>query len=135
MIKPISAESFQRTFETLITPNLHIAAKSKRILLISGGNQGKLAQYQRIHEQGIKIIVLDAPDHWAKVCVETGLIEAFIPVDLSERESLFDEVLDAIVDSGLFFDEVLTFSDAAAALAARLAYTMGLSDSFGIVLH
>jgi len=127
----ISPNSIERLPNPIISP-LRSATRSKRVLLVSGGSQGKLAEYRRIHEQGVKIVVLDAPNHWAKICRQTGLVEAFIEIDLTERETLFDEIIDALMNSGLLFDEVIAFFDSAEPLAARLAYAMGLSDDFDV---
>ena len=126
MISPNSIEGYA----TSITPLPRRTMQRKRILVVSGGSRAKLAEYRQIHQQGSKIVVLDAPDHWAKIFMQTGLVEAFIEFDLTERESLFDEMINALTNSGLLFDEVITFSDSASPLASRLAYAMGLSDDF-----
>jgi hypothetical protein len=132
MLSQIIVEDSETPFESSFAPDPRLSAGCKRVLVISGGNQGKLAQYRQIYEQGIRIVVLDAPDHWSKACLKTGLVEAFIEVDLTERASLFDDVIAALMDSGLLFDEVIAFSDSAAGLTARLAYAMGLSDHFDV---
>lgn len=100
--------------------------RGRRILIVMGFYEGKLSMYQRARELGVKLVMLDGPDHWTKEYVDTGLFESFIEVDLNEDQSRLERVLSAIRASGLHFDGVATFCEFATTLTAQIAAALHL---------
>jgi biotin carboxylase len=100
--------------------------RDRRILIVTGLYEGKLPIYQRAHELGIKLVMLDGPDHWSKKYVASGLFESFIEVDWKDTDTYLDRALDAIRESGLTFDGVATFNEFATVLTAQIAHALGL---------
>jgi hypothetical protein len=41
-------------------------------------------------------VIMDGPDSWSKQLVEEGVIEKFVPIDFSDDDKVFDNVLEAI---------------------------------------
>ena len=108
MTRQMVWREYSYPFDRAIAARRRCPRDGKRILFVAGGHPEHLPDYQRFQQQGRKMVMLDCPDHWAKSCVDSGLFETFIGVNLDERESLFDEIL-----------------------AARLGYAMGLANDFG----
>merc|ERR1719262_1496169 len=53
------------------------------MIFICAGLQGKRFIFERAASLGVKCIVVDLPDSWSRVLVNEGIIEQFIPVDMS----------------------------------------------------
>ncbi|OLP91011.1 Carnosine synthase 1 [Symbiodinium microadriaticum] len=81
---------------------------------------------------GVKAVIIDTPDSWAKSLVEEQVIAKFIPVDMGmDAESVFNSALAAIKE--LSADEatgpadgICTFWELSVSMASRLAEATGL---------
>lgn len=99
------------------------------IVFITAGYSGKRFIFERAKELGVRSVVVDGPDSWSKGMAEEGLIERFIGLDMSDSETVFDRALEAIQkvkkDLGEL-DGVVSFSEMAMPMVARLAEKLGL---------
>ncbi|OLQ03326.1 Carnosine synthase 1 [Symbiodinium microadriaticum] len=82
---------------------------------------------------GVKAVIIDTPDSWAKSLVEEQVIAKFIPLDIMgmDAESVFNSALAAIKE--LSADEatgpangICTFSELCVSMVSRLAEATGL---------
>ena len=102
------------------------------IVFISAGYPGKEFIYRKAANMGVKAVIIDTPDSWAKSLVEEQVIAKFIPVDMGmDAESVFNSALAAIKE--LSADEatgpadgICTFSELSVSMASRLAEATGL---------
>jgi biotin carboxylase len=100
--------------------------RGKRFLIVNGGYEGKRTLYERARSLGVSMVMLDGPGHWTQGTLAEGLFDDYIEVDLYPQHSLADRALAAVRATGITFDGVATFWDAAGPLTAILAQHMGL---------
>jgi carnosine synthase len=106
--------------------------KGSTIVFISAGLSGKRFILERAAELGVKSVVLDHPDSWARHLVAEGLIAKFLPVDMTQSsEEVFQQALAHIKDLGGdgltgAIDGVTSFIELSVPLVARLCEALGL---------
>lgn len=100
------------------------------VVFITAGYSGKRFIFERAKELGVRSIVVDGPDSWARDMEKLGTIERFLPLDMSESETVLERCLEAIKEArtslGGELDGVVSFSEMAQPLVARLAEKLGL---------
>jgi carnosine synthase len=107
-------------------------AYGSTVVLISAGMPEKRFIYDRAAEMGIKSVVLDHHDSWAKSLVQDGVIAKFLPVDMSQpSEQIFAEaasLIQQLGEDGLTgsVDAICTFIELSVPLVSRLSETFGL---------
>ncbi|CAE7824249.1 CARNS1 [Symbiodinium sp. CCMP2456] len=102
------------------------------IVFVSAGLPRKKFIFRKAAKMGVKAVIIDTPDSWAKSLVEEQVIAKFIPVDMGmDAESVFNSALAAIKE--LSADEatgpadgICTFCELGVPMAARLAEATGL---------
>lgn len=103
--------------------------RGSSILIIQGGYSGKRFIYERLHELGAKITIMDGPDSGWREEVAGGLIEEFIPLDFTDNETVFARAMEAIEDDAGRFDALTSFFEDAIPLVARMAAALGLEHN------
>ncbi|KAK9918865.1 hypothetical protein WJX75_007641 [Coccomyxa subellipsoidea] len=99
------------------------------IVIVVAGYSGKRFIYERAHELGVRVVIIDGPDSWAKCLVEEKVIEKFYPVDFTDEAAIFDKCLARIKQAEQELgqvDGICSFWEAAQALVATLAERQGL---------
>ena len=102
------------------------------IVFFSAGYPRKQFIYRKAAKMGVKAVIIDTPDSWAKSLVEEQVIAKFIPVDMGmDDESVFNCALAAIKE--LSADEatgpadgICTFWELSVPMVSRLAEATGL---------
>lgn len=103
--------------------------KGAVMVFVTAGYSGKRFIFEKAKELGVRSVVIDGPDSWVQLLEKEGTIEAFLPIDFSNAETVFDRCCEAIrrVGSQLGgIDGVTTFCEMAVPLASRLAEKLGL---------
>lgn len=101
--------------------------RGKRLLVVFGSYRSKRHIYEHARELGVRLVVIDGPDHWMKA--ETGadrLIEHHLVVDLAPFSTLADRAVEASKSTGLVFDALGTIDEFAGGFAARIARDLNL---------
>ena len=99
----------------------------RRLLVVFGSYRSKRHLFERAHELGVRLVVVDGPGHWAEADQgEDGLIERFLAVDLAPFETFAERAAAAAHDAGLDFDGLGAIDEFAGGFAARLALLMRL---------
>eukprot|EP00434_Breviolum_minutum_P015276 symbB.v1.2.013461.t1/scaffold951.1/size304340/1 len=102
------------------------------IVFFTAGYAGKRFIYERAMQLGVKSVIIEHPDSWAKSLVDEGIIAKFIPIDMSQdAETVFQQSLDAIRNLGqdpltLDADACVTFCELSVPVVARLCEKLGL---------
>ena len=97
------------------------------IVFICAGYPGKRFIYEQAHKRGIRSIILDNPDSWARSLVESGIVSEFIPVEMSHsRIEVIRASLAALNALGNKPDGVCTFVELYVEMAANLARALDL---------
>jgi len=102
------------------------------IVFFTAGYPGKRFVFERARDLGVKSVVLEHPDSWARGLVDEGVIAKFIPIDMSQdAEVVFKQSLEAIrglaQDSQtLDADGVVTFCELSVPVVARLCEVLAL---------
>mmetsp|Transcript_9028 Transcript_9028/g.23582 ORF Transcript_9028/g.23582 Transcript_9028/m.23582 type:complete len:627 (+) Transcript_9028:51-1931(+) len=101
------------------------------IVFFTAGYEGKRFVYERAHELGVRSVIIDSPDSWSRKLVDEGLVERFIPIDMStSSDAVYDEALRAIQQLGDTSvgkaSGVATVVELSVPVVARLAETLGL---------
>jgi len=99
------------------------------VVIICAGYSGKRFIYERAKELGVRLVIIDGPDSWSQTLVEDGVIEKFMPLDMSDPGAVFHEAVKLLkeidAESG-GIDGICTFWEVAVPLVARLAESLGL---------
>jgi len=107
-------------------------ARGATCVFICAGLQGKRFTFERAASLGMKVVVIEHHDSWAKTLVDEGVIAKFLPVDFSlGGEQVFKDALAHIKTLGQdgktgSADGIVTFVELAVPLVSRLAEAMGL---------
>lgn len=97
------------------------------LVFICAGYPGKRFIYEKAHKLGIRSIILDNPDSWARSLVKRGIVSEFIPVEMSRsRDDVFRASLAAVHALGYKPDGVCTFVELYVEMAANLARALHL---------
>jgi len=99
------------------------------VVIICAGYSGKRFIYEHAKKLGVKIVIVDGPDSWAQTLVDEGVIEKFIPLDMTDAANVFAKALcivESIDEEVGGIDGVCTFWENAIPLVARLTEKMGL---------
>ena len=99
----------------------------RRLLVILGSYRSKRHLFERAHEFGVRLVIVDGPGHWSEgEQGGAGPIERFIPVDLAPFETLSERAARAVRETGLSFDGIGAIDEFAGGFAARVAMSLGL---------
>lgn len=63
------------------------------MVFVTAGYSGKRFIFEKAHALGVKSIVLDAPDSWARLLEQEGQIAKFVPIDFNDADTVFDQCL------------------------------------------
>jgi len=101
------------------------------VVFFTAGYEGKRFIFERAHALGVRIVLIESADSWARELVEQGIIAKFIPIDMSQTsEGVYNDALAAI--EGLRNDPIgpadgiCTFVELSVPTSARLAEALGL---------
>ncbi|KDD77179.1 ATP-grasp domain-containing protein [Helicosporidium sp. ATCC 50920] len=99
------------------------------MVFITSGYSGKRFIFEKAKELGVRSVLIEGPDSWARELEREGVIERFIGIDMTESETLFDRIVEAIEgvkrDLGEL-DGISSFAEMAMPLVGRLAERFGL---------
>lgn len=102
------------------------------VVFFTAGYAGKRFVFERAAQLGVRSVVIEHPDSWAKGMVKEGLISKFLPVDMSQsadqvlQQSL--ELIKGLGQDGVTgeADGVITLVELSVPLVARLCERLGL---------
>lgn len=69
------------------------ALRGAIVVFFTAGYSGKKFIFDKAASLGVRIVVVDGPDSWAKSMVADGLAERFIAVDMRDADTVFDRTL------------------------------------------
>lgn len=99
----------------------------KRLLVVLGSYRSKRHIYERARRFGVRLVVVDGPDHWARHCVgEDAAFERHLAVDPAPFATFAERAAAAVRASGLAVDGIGTIDEFAGGFAARIAVNLGL---------
>ncbi len=97
------------------------------VLVVGAGYGGKRPAYRRMTELGARVWLVDEPGHWSESLVAEGVVEGWLPAEIKgDPDADAASVVEAVRQSGLAPDGVLTFWEDSVSVAARVAATLGL---------
>lgn len=99
------------------------------VVIMCAGYSGKRFIYERAKELGVRLVIIDGPDSWSQTLLDEGVIEKFVPLDMSNPPAVYNEALRLLtqVDKEVGgIDGVCTFWEVAVPLVARLTEALGL---------
>ena len=101
--------------------------RGSTIVFFCAGYPSKKFIYELAAKCGIKSIIVDDHDSWAKGLVVEGVISAFVGVDMSQEvNNVYVEALVALRSLGRQIDGVCTFVELSVGISARLNQALGL---------
>lgn len=106
--------------------------RGSTIVFFTAGYEGKRFVYERAHALGVKSIVLESADSWAKGLLDSGTISKFVPIDMSQSApEVYAQALAAIKqlrqDPSIGeIDGVATVVELSVPIVARLTEALGL---------
>lgn len=79
-------------------------AQKRRLRLLSGavvivicaGYSGKRFIYEKAKQLGVRMIMIDGPECWARSLEAEGILERYIGLDFSEPDTVFDRCIEVI---------------------------------------
>jgi carnosine synthase len=96
------------------------------IIFVCAGYPGKRFIYEFAARCGIRSVLIDSYDSWAKILLKERVIDHFIGVDMTAPpDALFQEALWRIRETGIKPDGVCTFVELSVSVSARLARALG----------
>lgn len=107
-------------------------SRGATVAFVSAGLPGKKFTFERAAALGIKSVVIDHPDSWAKSMLAEGLIAKFLPVDMSQgSDAIFEQSFELIKELGEDgvtgrVDGIATFVELSVPLVSRLCERLGL---------
>ena len=81
------------------------------------------------HALGCKVLIIGQHGSWLEEPQYAGLIDQFLPIDMSVDQSLPQRILDALQKSGIKIDGITTTIDVCFDAAAKVAIELGLPTS------
>jgi carnosine synthase len=100
--------------------------RGKRLLVVLGSYRSKRHLFEHARDLGVKLVVIDGPDHWVRECAGPGdLIERHLQVGLAPFATFVDRAVDAVLKAGLSFDGIGAIDEFAGGFAARIAKRLG----------
>jgi ATP-grasp N-terminal domain/Phosphoribosylglycinamide synthetase, ATP-grasp (A) domain len=103
--------------------------RGSNVLIIQGGYSGKKFIYERLKELGVSVTIMDGPDTIWRAEAEKGAIAEFIPLDLTDNDTVFERAMEAIEEDASKFDALTSFFEDAIPLVARMATHLGLESN------
>lgn len=101
--------------------------RGKRLLVVFGSYRSKRHIYEHARALGVRLTVLDGPEHWMKGCAgPRDLVERHLAVDLWPFATFAERAVEAVRQSGLTFDGIGTIDEFAGGFAARIAADLRL---------
>lgn len=95
--------------------------------MVFGSYRSKRHIYEHARGLGVRITVLDGPEHWMRDCAgPQGLVERHLAVDLWPFTTFAERAVEAVRQSGLTFDGIGTIDEFAGGFAARIAADLRL---------
>jgi biotin carboxylase len=96
------------------------------IVFFCAGYPGKKFIYEIAKKRGVRSIIVDNHDSWAKELATSGIISDFIGVDMAApADEVFKQSLDGIRALGIKPDGVCTFVELSVSISAQLAQALG----------
>ena len=95
------------------------ALSGRRLLVVLGSYRSKKHIYERARDLGVRLVVVDGPDHWVRDAPE--IFERHLPVALDPFDTFAARAIAAIRDAGLAFDGIGTIDEFAGSFAAAIA--------------
>jgi carnosine synthase len=97
------------------------------IIFLTAGYESKKFIYKLAHKHGVRCVIIDQPDSWCRSLVEEGIIEHFIPIDISQSaDKILQESLSVIESLPIKPNGVCTFVELFVNITSRLAKELGL---------
>lgn len=103
-----------------------------RVVFVCAGFPTKKFIYELAHKKGVSIAIIDYPNSWSSTLLEEGIIDHFIPLDMSgDPDCVFVAALNSIeaLAPAWLPDGVCTFVELAVELTSRLGKALGLPHS------
>jgi len=106
--------------------------RGSTIVFFTAGYEGKRFVYERAHALGVRSIILESADSWAKGLLDSGTISKFVPIDMSRSpQEVYEQALQAIKQlrqdpSVGEIDGVATVVELSVPIVARLTEALGL---------
>lgn len=63
------------------------------VVVICAGYSGKRFIYEQAKQLGVRMIMIDGPECWARALEQEGIVERYIDLDFSEPDAVFDRCL------------------------------------------
>lgn len=107
-------------------------AHGSTVVFFTAGYPGKRFVFERAFNLGIKSVVIEHPDSWARALLDEGLIAKFIPIDMGRSsDEIFSEALERVRELGHDgvtgeADAVCTVVELSMPMVARLCEELGL---------
>lgn len=107
-------------------------AHGSTVVFFTAGYPGKRFVFERAFNLGIKTVVIEHPDSWARTLLDEGLIAKFIPIDMGRSsDEIMSEALERIRELGNDgvtgeADGVCTVVELSMPMVARLCEELGL---------
>jgi len=99
------------------------------MVFITAGYEGKRFIFERAKALGIRSVIIESPDSWARSLTSTGTVEKFVAVDMDDRENLMQNIVNELQTLTLemgHIDGITTFCEMAVPLVSRLAQILNL---------
>eukprot|EP00929_Paragymnodinium_shiwhaense_P108371 TRINITY_DN7468_c1_g1_i1.p1 TRINITY_DN7468_c1_g1~~TRINITY_DN7468_c1_g1_i1.p1 ORF type:complete len:647 (+),score=155.39 TRINITY_DN7468_c1_g1_i1:165-1943(+) len=102
------------------------------VVFFTAGYAGKRFVFERAHQLGLKTVIIEHPDSWARSLVDEGIISKFLPVDMNQssdevmKQSL--ELIRSLGEDGVTgpADAVMSVVELSMPLVARICEILGL---------
>jgi len=101
--------------------------RNSSIVFLTTGYESKKFIFNLAHKYGIRSIVIDQPDSWCKSLLHEGIIEHFIPMDISQPpEAIVIESVHALKSLDIKPNGVCTFVELFVHTTSQLAKALDL---------
>jgi carnosine synthase len=97
------------------------------LAVISAGYPGKRRVYERLHDRGARLVIVDEPGHWSQGLVREGLAVEWLEAAVTgDPDTDAQAVLEALRGGDVRPDGIVTFWEDSVPVAARVAEALGL---------
>lgn len=66
------------------------------MVFVTAGYSGKRFIFEKAKELGVRTVILESEDSWAKTLETEGIVEKFISVDMSDIDMVLEHMVEAI---------------------------------------